>query len=596
MTIRTRMMILATAALLVGVAGCPKNGADAPSKKPVVGKLAADARQPNIIFIMIDTLRADRVGVYGCDKGLTPNIDAIAKEGLVFADTVAAAPWTLPSVGSLFTGYYPSVHKAISYSEISRSQRAIAALQQQGRPAPTISILPDELQTLAEAMQVLKYETAAFSANGFIQKEFGFGQGFDTFVNCWKPEQNSVPAPDVMRPALEWLDTRKNPAKPFFLYLHFMDVHGPYNAAPRFMDPLMAKFDTTPPTQRMTADEFERINAYMRKPPEPLTRTQAEYWAKFQRTREYWDARYDAGVAQMDDYIGQVVAALRERGVWDDAYVILLADHGEALNDHSGFWEHGYSQYQTDLAVPMILRLPGVVPAGRVETRVSLIDLMPTVIDQFGRDTGNLQGQSLVSFFPGNTNGGGRPHFAEALKFWGGEGDDGKAVFDGKWKYFEMPVKQGVAPLLFDLQADPGETNNLAATEAAVASRLKTALNEQVIANTTVKPDVTVKFVVVSGQSQNQLGTTGYIGDDHAEEKVVDLRAMIGIPDATADQLKEAVTQDNRAEIGALLEVDPPSIKNIHKKIDGLFEDIERLKRKKAEAGSADDAEAGAAP
>ncbi|MCA9243756.1 MAG: sulfatase-like hydrolase/transferase [Phycisphaerales bacterium] len=590
---KSTLWLAAAALLLAGTAGCPKNGGEPNGKtveKPLIGRLAKDARQPNIIFILIDTLRADRVGACGSKRGLTPNLDAIAAEGLVFDDAVAAAPWTLPSVGSLFTSYYPSVHKAVSYSEIAKNQKVVEAAMAQHRPPPQVSVLQDELQTLAETMQLMRFETAAFSANGFIQAEYGFGQGFETFVNAWQPEQNSIPAPNVIAPALKWLDGRKNTAKPFFMYLHFMDVHGPYNADAKYMDPQMAKFDQAPPTTRISVDEFNRINAYMRKPPEPLTQNQAEYFAKYQRYREYWEARYDAGVAEMDDYLGQLKAALQERGVWDDAYVIIIADHGEALNDHAGLWEHGYSQFQTDLSVPIVLRWPEVVPTGHVSTRVSLMDVMPTLIDQFGdADISALQGHSLVPLFPGNPGDAERPHFSEALKFWGGEGLDGKAIFDGQWKYVEAPISDDrLGAYLFDLSKDPGETTNLARNEPTIASRLKSTLDEQVALNATVKPDITVTVTDVSEQSRNQLADVGYLGDDHAEEKLVELRAKLGLPNATAEQLKDAVTRDNRIEVGKLLGVSPPNIQNIRKKIDGLFEDMKNKAKDGADGAKAD--------
>lgn len=462
---------------------------------------------PNVVFILVDTLRADRLGCYGHAGELSPTMDRIAGEGVLFERCIAPAPWTLPSVASLITCYQPPVHRCTDFRQIDAMDR--------GR-TPVLPVLNDGFTTLAEVMLDVGYDTGGFVANKFIKKKYGFGQGYNRYET--EAAANTVRGERINEAALRWLDARAAKDRPFFLYLHYMDVHGPYNAAPKFMDPLMAKVEANADKRRMGPDLFKRINSYLRRPAK-----NASDPTRFERLkyfREYWVARYEAGVREMDDYLAQLIAALEQRGLWDDTLVVLTADHGEALGEH-GLWDHGYSVYQTDLHVPLILRWPGTLPAGlRVKKTASLLGVMPTLFDVLDLDFAqNVQGSALT------------PHIADlptadtiaigsSVKYppqqW--------AIVRDNWKMIAMqqnPKKrQGGIALLYDLDVDPGEMSPVSSQNPEIVRALSTILQERMNASATLKPGLRPGAAVVPPDELEQLKAVGYVagGSDEAED------------------------------------------------------------------------------
>ncbi len=479
-----------------------------------VGLLPEGARPPDVIFILVDTLRADRVGAYGQRPGLTPTIDQLAAEGVVFDRAIAPAPWTLPSIASLFCSVAPSVHKAIDYTRVEAMHEGHAAV---------VSVLSDQFETLAEVMRAAGYQTAAFVANKFIRRRYGFGQGFDHFDDSPAGE-NTVPGETVNQAAVAWLRQRRSD-KPLLLYLHYMDVHGPYDAAPQFLDPLLDEVEKIPPSQRhrLTRAEFRRINAYLRKPPK-WARDRSRY-DRLKMYREYWVARYEAGVAEFDHYLAQLRDELRSLGIWDDAYIILTSDHGEALCEH-GFWEHGYSLYQTDLHVPLILRWPGVLPAGRrVAATVSLLDLMPTLMEQMRialAGSANIQGRSVIDVLSGIAADRG-PVFAGSVKTWPRTPIRHEAVVSGAWKLIriEQPrmrlrdgrvLAAGTRLALFNLDRDPAERQNLVEQEPQRRDMLLALLDGWRRQCAQTHPGVVAQRVGMSEEEAQHLAAMGYTG------------------------------------------------------------------------------------
>jgi len=472
---------------------------------------ASDRTQPNIIFILVDTLRADRLGVYGNQGGLTPVMDSIADEGVVFERATAPAPWTLPSIASIFTSYYPSVHKAVEY-------RKIQAMHD--KKMPVVSVLQDSFDTLAEALERVGYETAGFVANKFIKKEYGFAQGCEHYDTSFTGDENTLRGEVVNHAAIEWLEQRGKSKRPLFMYLHYMDVHGPYNAAPRFMDPLMARVEAIPPAKRtpIPAQVLRRMNGYLRKP--AAGASDPRRFDRLKGYREYWAARYEAGVAEVDFYLGELRKALREQGVWDDSYIIVTADHGEALGEH-GVWEHGYTLFQTDLHVPLILRWPGVLPAGkRVDDLVSLLDLMPTLLEQLRvptADATNFQGRSLLAALSGSADAD-RSVYAEAIKTWPQTPIRQEALLRGKWKLIRTtdsrsrPVRSGYS--LYNLKNDPGEASPVQKDD--IARQLAALLDQQSRANSSLKPEM-----VIQHTGAEDLSDLGYVGDTSEDPGVL---------------------------------------------------------------------------
>ncbi len=515
-----RGLLSAAAAVLVGLLGGCSPGADSSGtsatgpdgariERPERLERSAFARPadqplPNVIFILVDTLRADRLGSYGHAGKLTPVMDGIAAEGVRFSRAISPAPWTLPSIASIMTGYQATVHKASSFRKIDHMDRGIAA---------TVAMLDDSFVTLPEIMQQAGYETAGFVANKFIKPQYGMAQGFDHYDTEFA--DNTVRGELLNGRALKWLASRERD-KPFFLYLHYMDVHGPYDAAPEFLDRTMAPVEARPVADLTPLDDgtFNRINTYLRRPPRKSS--DPTRWERLKRYREYWDARYDAGVAEMDFYLGQLVEGLKQQGAWDDAYVVLTADHGEALGER-GLWDHGYSQFQTDLAVPLAIRWPGVVPGGRVAPdTASLLGLAPTIYEQLGLDFDqNVQGESLVGHMAGSADVNDYA-IAEAIKV----GPTQLAVVRGPWKLIAMQHQQTqqVGYALFNLDEDPGETKNLSGSNPEQRDALKEELVRFVQKSNQLKPGIKSRRAPIDPAEFEKLKAVGYVGGDEEEE------------------------------------------------------------------------------
>lgn len=512
-----------TIGVLIAVLGCLTacQPPDAQTKAEF-GILPENANPPNIIFILVDTLRADRLGVYGSTANLTPTMDSIGRDGIVFERCFAPAPWTLPSVASMFVSYYPSVHHATEYQLVENMD--------QGRIAKVAILDSEKFTTLASVLRTKGYETAGFVANKFLKEEYGFAEGFSHYDTSFAG--NTVHGDAVNAALTAWLDgERKTPEKPLFLYLHYMDVHGPYNAAPEFLNPLLAAVEAIPSEQRtaLRPQQLATLNPYLNRPPVHEGKTWDE--ERFNALRgylEYWQARYDAGVAEMDQVLGKLVAELDQRGLWKDSLIIFVADHGEALCEH-GFWEHGYSLMQTDLHVPLVIRWPAILPAGsRVAENVSLIDLLPTLMEQLRLPKAqNLQGRSLVGAMARMPLPAPVPIFAEAVK----AGPAQHAMVEGNWKLMRATIPErtnqdgATVPaqrqhFLMDLQSDPGETTSVLNRFRDIANRLNTLIDSQITVNESIAPG---NVIMRTGPAAN-LADVGYVGGtsgatDDDEEK-----------------------------------------------------------------------------
>jgi arylsulfatase A-like enzyme len=450
-------------------------------------------------MIMIDTLRADRLGAYLSPAGNTPNQDAIAAEGVTFERAITQAPWTQPAIASLFSSCYPGVHKVLDYAHAFRG--AFEGTEK-------IAVFDDRFTTIAESLHDRGYATAGFVANVYIVAEFGFSQGFDHFDTSFA--NNTTPGSAVNDAAFKWLEQR-DPAKPFFVYLHYMDCHGPYDTAPEFLEPLLDRVEQMPNKRVLTQAELKKLQ-YLHKLPRAHT-DPARHQRLF-RYQEYWAARYDAGVRQMDHYIGQLRTGLTEMGLWDDTYVIITADHGEALCEH-GFWEHGWSTHHTDLHVPLILRWPGVLPAGkRVGNTVRLIDVLPTLTDQLSLPKPKgMQGASLSPYIAGRPPSTPAIAFAEGVKM----GAKQKAIYVSDWKLIKTLATGRLQ--LYNIAQDPLEQNDLAQTHPRQVEILRAALEEQDRLNARMSKDTEVEQVEISPEMRQRLIDLGYIEQDQPADE-----------------------------------------------------------------------------
>ncbi len=455
---------------------------------------AAAAARPHVIFIMVDTLRADRLGCYGYRRDNSPTMDLIAKEGVLFERTIAASPWTQPSIASLFASVYPGVHGVIGYRE---------AYEGVLDDTKAVTVFADSFQTLAESFQNAGYATAAIVANPFLVDPFGFSQGFDHYDDTFA--DNLISGKVVNKAALKWLSQRDQ-TKPFFLYLHYMDAHGPYDAPPEFLDPLVNDLEREGVTESLSPEAVKKLN-YLWKP--PTGPTDLSRHDKLSHFREYWSARYESGIREVDTHLGRLRTGLVEMGLWNNAYVILTADHGEALYEN-GYWDHGFSAHHTDLHVPLILRWPAGLQAGqRIQALTRLIDVAPTLIDQLHLSPMvNVQGTSLVPIIQDKVQDE-TPTvaYAEGVKM----GPEQRAVYTGDWKLL-LTVDTGVVEL-YNIDRDPLEQNDLAAKHPKLTSELQTILTEQHERNKKLSQGVETQRATLTDEQIKRLRALGYLGE-----------------------------------------------------------------------------------
>lgn len=402
----------------------------------------------NVVVVVVDTLRADHLGSYGYQRATSPHIDALAADGVRFSTAVTSAPWTLPAMATLWTSLYPSVHGATKRS----NERTWAFDRQHFVPS---SALDESRLTLAEVLQAHGFATAAFVDGCYPGKVFGFGQGFDVFV---EPD-----APGIrfnVEALLDWLD-RSRPER-FLAYLHIIEVHSPYEAP---SEPLKIRGRTDADAERVRqvlAEERRRYEGFDFDPGyhgsidgslDTLTRLKTPGLSPSARDLEHLIALYDRGIAYTDYWIGRLVAELQERHLYDDTLLIVTADHGEEFLDHHGL-EHGLTFYDELLRVPLIMRIPGYGSGTTIGAQVGLIDVMPTVLDLVGvHDALPLQGVSLVPLLEGQSLPD-RLLYAEADVA-------GKriAMRSNKIKYIQ--TVKGRQREAYDLAADPHEIHNL---------------------------------------------------------------------------------------------------------------------------------------
>lgn len=356
--------LLRVAACLAALGGC---GGSAPLPAP------------NLILIVIDTLRADHLGAYGYTRPTSPNIDRLAARGVLFENATAPSSWTRPSVGSLFTSRRPSEHGAVAFDRALRG----------------------DLPTLAERLRDAGYRTVGISGNFVhVNEEVGLARGFEVWktisirlgaeggdplltlhVDGSEDVELRAPRADEVNAAV--LARVPPPAgRPLFLYVHYTDPHPGYLPLERFRTPFVSEDGSQaalpPATSAYVVD---------------LAARQARL-APAQRRRLI--ALYDAEIAEVDDAIGELLEALAERGYGDNTVIAVASDHGEEFAEHQG-WFHGLTLHQESISVPIIIydsRSPGGV---RRKDAVDLLDVPTTLLGLAGLESPpGMRGRTLL--------------------------------------------------------------------------------------------------------------------------------------------------------------------------------------------------------
>lgn len=397
-------------------------------------------RPRNVIFILVDTLRADHLGAYGSARSTSPNIDAFARESVLFRDARSQAPCTFPSVNSMLTSRYPA-----------------AFLGQRDQSMG----IPERIPSLAEILRGRGYRTVAVSSSAVVRNTpsqhnpgAGFGRGFDLFQEecVWKA------AACVNRQTLRHLQRKEEgeggDERPLFLYIHYLDPHGPYNP-PRGYQRRFAL--GTPDKSFIRNGNPNPIGDMLYKgAPDPGV-TPADL--------QFLKDLYDDEIFYLDTQLVHLFRALEDGGWLDDSIVVFAADHGEEFLEH-GHIKHCRAVYDNSIRVPLFFHIPGVEPKV-LEQPVQNLDIVPTLLDYLGVPTAGLtlEGESLRPLIEQGTDGD--PHQYSLSGPY-------RSVADGRFKLIQD--LGGDAFWLYDLQRDPGETRDVLAAERRNFHRLREAL------------------------------------------------------------------------------------------------------------------------
>ena len=379
--------------------------------------------RPDVLVIVLDTVRADHLGIYGYERATSPTIDAFAREAVVYRTAIAPGTWTPPSHASLLTGLLPSTH-AVGYAG-----EAVGG---------GIHALDPTVETLAERLRAAGYRTAAFIGNqGYLAPIFGLAQGFETYRT-----RNLGSVDDLTRVLIAWLERRERPA---FVLVNVIDAHEPY--------------EPPPPYDRMFPGYLERPL-----PQHPQDELQVRGRLPPPDEIAHYVGRYDGEIRHIDDRLGDVFAALKRLGRYDDALIIVTADHGELFGEH-GRWGHGGDPTYPLVRVPLIVRYPRRARTGVEPSPVSLADVPATVLATLGLPPLDPVQHPMWE------------RAAPAVSEQPGQSGVTRAAFAADGLELVEVVRDGVRALsLYDYQRDPAEQSPLDLATGGAGARLDTDL------------------------------------------------------------------------------------------------------------------------
>jgi arylsulfatase A-like enzyme len=512
-----RPVALLTLAAVIAATAIAAGGASFRGQMPTKG--------PNVLLVSIDTLRADHLSAYGYPRETSPNLDALAREGVLFVDATSHSTWTLPAHVSMLTGLDPGAHGVLA-----REHR----------------IQPYH-HTLAERLRAAGYTTSAWVGTrdwGFVGSVYGFDAGFDRFMHfphpkrfrsswllrtfdedwLWRVEQGVGNARDEVTSVINWIAIERD--APFFAFVHFYDVHSkstelPYEAPPPFRE-LFCEGDVD--AVDLCDDGVcatDRLLDIARGWKKPLDREELE-WAR---------CLYDGGIAFVDHEVGRLLDAIEDFGMLDDTVVIVTSDHGEA------FFEHDYplhsSLHHEITRIPLIIRAKGAIAGKRANGVVRQSDLLPTILELAGVPLeGEVQGQSLVPM----------------LTDWHATSDEDVLAFDDG--FGGVMLRTGTKTLIqhsrarklqkhavreyYDLAVDPKQRTNLERQERDTVASLQLRMADR------MRESEALRQRLETGESR--------LGVEISEEAEAGLRALgyvVGPDDGDAMSAEPATTDSH---------------------------------------------------
>ncbi len=339
----------------------------------------------NVIIVLVDALRADHLGTYGYQRDTSPNIDNFAETSTVFTHVVSPSSWTKPSIPSLFTSLYPSRHGVFLGSSKDTEGHI------------TSDVLHDSLLTMAEVFNQHGYSTAAFVHNAQLRGFLGFSQGFDLY------QDRAGDAENINSQFFDWLAERED--RPFFAYLHYLDVHYPYQP-PAPYDTLFGTFQSD---IDFFTDEWKALRTGINHGEIELEEGDLQKMISL----------YDGEIRYLDEQLGTLFTTLRKKGLYHNTMLIFIADHGDEFLEH-GKIGHGQSLYHELLRIPLMIKFPHGEWSGEKMNQISeLVDLLPTITDYFGwQPPSGVDGHSLLPVLvdAGGEENSSRYAYAEVLQ------------------------------------------------------------------------------------------------------------------------------------------------------------------------------------
>jgi len=399
-------------------------------------------QQPNVILITLDALRQDHLGCYGYKRNTSPTIDELAKEGVIFTEAISQCSHTAASVTSLITSTYPNIHNVKDWG---------------------YQLNPDiHLYTLPEILRLHGYKTALISDQLALSLIKGLERDFDTYYTIWTstfgPHGKKII--NITDWAMDWIKNNKN--KKFFLWLYYLDPHGPYSPPPPYNKMFQNDEYYNIKQSIPISDDMHRQTVFGKIP---------KYLAVNDITEvDYYISQYDGEIRYVDSQIGRLVEELKKLCLNKKTIIIITSDHGEGMGEHNLFFGHGILLYDELIKIPLIIKLNKNAQQDKeVDAQVRSIDIVPTILDILSiKKYDSMQGTSLLPLIMNKKNNVPLYAYSEHLNRKAIRTKEWKLIYDENNKQYE----------LYSLKDDPRELNNLVPLEKEQFVLLKQKLDD----------------------------------------------------------------------------------------------------------------------
>jgi len=426
-------------------------------------RLITCSKGPNIILISIDALRADHLSCYGYHRNTSPNIDQLAREGILFKNCFSQATWTRASHASIFFSQYVWRHKVDTFD----------------KPLHSLSV------TLAEILKNENYATAGFTGGIVVSSKYQFNEGFEIFDDGPLVGWERCEISSYIDKLLSWLESVRN--RKFFLFIHTYDVHDPYNPPPAYFD-LYTKGPCEGKHLRTSRGiALNKLDASKLTPEET----------------DYIMAVYDGGINYVDEQLRKIFEKLDQLGIADNTIIILTADHGEAFKEH-GKLGHCGKPYMEEVRVPLIIKGPGITKNRIYENYVQHIDILPTILEILNiPKRKEMQGRSILPLLSDG-------EIEQYPRTYSGGPTCSQGIFSLRTREWTYIMNRDGPGELYDRINDPRERNNIIEKTPLIAQELKKELEDFIALTSEGKPQVAEK-IHIDEELKEQLKSLGYL-------------------------------------------------------------------------------------